>query len=332
MASPNLQGKTSDISVNFLPFTDHIGKIPEPQSVNQHNYYQLPCSNDYALVSIYVDLFKILSVLLGVENLRAHVLSHIRQHWKYYNQTASTYLHQKRLSLAEWLTQMWTFEHIPADEICLHACGTYLNIHIAVLYIGGMWTTLNMSTASDKLQTALCDMHLAYMGNNTYNLLCKQSELKTKARKLLNHKYEQRLLVTTNTLQLQINLPKAEFLTQWLDNLSITQDSMNKLRQYKARTLEKSTPSPTSNYPQHEEYDEMYNTSTELYTDSEGTELYYISDSTEQYEMDEVLLGTIQVHDTKMRTTKTQTAPMIPDSKNSVKLFKFKCPFSKCSV
>ena len=107
---------------------------------------------------------------------------------------------------------------------------------------------------------------------------------------------------------------------------------MNKLRQYKANTLEEKTSSPSGNYLQHEENDEIYNTSTELYTDSEDTELYYVSDSTEQYEMDEVLLGTIQVHDTKMRTTKTQMAPMNPDSKNSVKLFKFKCPFIKCSV
>ena len=142
MASPNLQGKINDTSVNFLPFADHIGKIPELQTVNQQNYYQLSCSNDYALVSIYVDLFKILSVLFGVENLRTKVLSHIRKHWKYYQQTANTYLHRKKLSLAEWLTQMRTFEHIPADEICLHACGTYLNIHISVFYIGGMWTTV----------------------------------------------------------------------------------------------------------------------------------------------------------------------------------------------
>ena len=89
MASPNLQGKINDTSVNFLPFADHIGKIPELQSVNQQNYYQLPCSNDYALVSIYVDLFKILGVLFGVENLRTKVLSHIRKHWKYYHQTAN---------------------------------------------------------------------------------------------------------------------------------------------------------------------------------------------------------------------------------------------------
>ena len=57
MVSLNLQGNTNDISANFLPFVDHIGKIPEPHSVNEYNYHLLPCSNDYALVSIYVDLF-----------------------------------------------------------------------------------------------------------------------------------------------------------------------------------------------------------------------------------------------------------------------------------
>ena len=137
-----------------------------------------------------MDLFTILSILFGIENLRAKVLSHIRRNWKYYHQTAKTYLHQKTLSLIEWLIQMNTFQQIPADEICLHACGTYLNIHISVLYIGGMWMTWDMPTASLNLLTELCDVQLAYMGNNTYNLLCKQNDLKTKARKLFNHKAE----------------------------------------------------------------------------------------------------------------------------------------------
>ena len=98
-----------------------------------------------------------------------------------------------------------------------------------------MWTTLDMSTTSHKLQTEICDVQLAYMGNNTYNLLCKPSELKTKARKLLDHKHGQNHLVATNTLQ--IKLLKAEYLTQWPDNLIITQESMNKLRQYRANTV-----------------------------------------------------------------------------------------------
>ena len=87
-----------------------------------------------------------------------------------------------------------------------------------------------------KSQIGLCDVQLAYMGNNTYNLLCKPSELKTKARKLLNHKYGQSHTVTTKDLQ--IKLLKAEYLTQWPDNLIITQESMKKLKQYRVKTPE----------------------------------------------------------------------------------------------
>ena len=190
MALSKLQQKICDTSACILPFVDHIEKIPEPQKVNHQNFYQLPCSNDYSIVPIYDDLFKILSVLFGQENLRTKVLTHIRIHWKYHQKIAQLYLHWKKLSLAQWLTNMRMYQHIPADEICLHACGTYLNIHISVDYLGGTWMTLDTLDMSHKLIIRLCDVHLAYMGSNTYNLLCKQSELKTKARKLLNHKLE----------------------------------------------------------------------------------------------------------------------------------------------
>ena len=138
MASPNLHEKIKDISDNFPLFADHIEKIPEFQKVNHENYFQLPCSNYYSIVSIYVNLFKILSVLFEEENLRTKVLTHIRKHWKYYQQIAQIYLSRKKLSLAQWLTQMRIYQNIPGDEICLHACGTYLNIHISVFYIGGI--------------------------------------------------------------------------------------------------------------------------------------------------------------------------------------------------
>ena len=189
MASSKPQGKTDDILTNILPFVDYIEKIPEPQSVNEYNYYLLPCSNDYTLVTIYMDLFTILGVFFGIENLRAKVLSHIRRYWKYYYQTAKTYLHRKKLSFVEWLTQMNTFQQIPVDEFCLHTCGTYLNMHITVFYVGGIWTTLNVPTASHNLLTELSDVQLAYIGNSTYNLLCKHNDLETKARKLFNHKH-----------------------------------------------------------------------------------------------------------------------------------------------
>ena len=331
MASSKPQGKTSDISTNILPFVDYIEKIPEPQSVKEYNYYLLPCSNDYAIITIYVDLFTILGVLFGIENLRAKVLSHIRRYWKYYHQTAKTYLHRKKLSFVEWLTQMNKFQQIPADEICLHACGTYLNMHITVFYIGGIWTTLNVPTASHNLLIELCDVQLAYMGNSTYNLLCKHNDLKTKARKLFNHKHGPSHMDITNTIQ--IKLFKIEYSTTLPENLYISQDSMNKLRQYRAKTTKDGTPSLPSIHSEYRDTNELYNTSTEYYTDSEDTELYFISDSTDYYEIDEILIGTLQVIDTKSTHTKTRKSICVkPDKNNSVKLFKFKCPFTQCSV
>ena len=170
------------------------------------------------------------------------------------------------------------------------------------------------------------------MGSNTYNLLCKPSELKTKARKLLNHKYGQSHAVTTKDLQ--IKLLKAEYLTQWPDNLIITEESMKKLKQYRVKTPGESLPSSLGNYLQKPNNEELYNTSTELYTDSEDTELYYVSNSTELYELDKLLVGIIQIHDTKMGATKTKTSltSTVKPENNSVKLFTFKCPFIKCSL
>ena len=281
MASPNLHEKIKDISDNFPLFADHIEKIPELKKVNHENYFQLPCSNYYSIVSIYVDLFKILSVLFDEENFRTKVLTHIRKHWKYYQKIAQIYLRPKKLSLAQWLTQMRIYQNIPADEICLHACGTYLNIHISVFYIGGIWTTLDIPDAAHKSQIGLCNLQLAYMGNNTYNLLCKPNELTTKARKLLNHKYGQNH--STITKDLQIKLQKVEYLTQWPDNLIITQEFMEKLKQYRVKTPDESLLTSPGNYLQKTDNEELYNTSTDIYTDSESTELNSVSDSTELY-------------------------------------------------
>ena len=170
------------------------------------------------------------------------------------------------------------------------------------------------------------------MGNNTYNLLCKPNELTTKARKLLNHKYGQNH--STITKDLQIKLQKVEYLTQWPENLIITQESMKKLKQYRVKTPDESLSTSPGNYLQKTDNEELYNTSTDIYTDSESTELNSVSDSTELYELDELLIGTIQIHDTKMSAAKTETNLMsiVNPENNSVKLFTFKCPFIKCSV
>ena len=100
------------------------------------------------------------------------------------------------------------------------------------------------------------------------------------------------------------------------------------------KTPDESPSSSLGNYLQKADKEELYNTSMDFYTDSEDTELYYVSDSTELYELDALLIGTIQIHDTKMNAaiTETNLTSIVNPENNTVKLFTFKCPFIECSV
>ena len=80
---------------------------------------------------------------------------------------------------------------------------------------------------------------LGLYGCSTYNLLCKQSELKMKARKLLNHKLETKTCDTTKDLQ--IKLIKVEYMTQWPDKFVMTQETLGNLKQYRGQSLDDST-------------------------------------------------------------------------------------------
>ena len=53
-------------------------------------------------------------------------------------------------------------------------------------YTTGQWSTLNIPNLTHNLAVGLSDIHLAYLGNCQFSLLCKNTELHTKARKLFN--------------------------------------------------------------------------------------------------------------------------------------------------
>ena len=115
------------------------------------------------------------------------MLEHIRTHFNYYRQITYAILRKKKLDLVDWLASMAN-KHLPADEICLMACARLLNIHVSVDYKTGTWTSFELSSTNHDYITENSDIHLIYRGACTYNLLCKQQELKTKGRKLLDHK------------------------------------------------------------------------------------------------------------------------------------------------
>ena len=333
----------------MLPYIDHIEKIPEPQKVSLQNYYLLPCSEDYAIVSIYSDLFKILSALFDQENLRTNVLTHVRKHWKYYKKNCTVLPKSQKTKPGPMASQY---------EICIHAVGTFLNIHISVDYLRGTWSTYDIPNMSHKLTVRLCEVHLAYVGYGSFNLLCKQSELKTKARKLLNHKLG--ITACNITKELQIKLIKLKHMSQWPHKLIVSQETLEKLEHYKGQPphdmpeviptlesfnkktevckgtsiakkrkdlqvmltrLEFTLPdhktisnetlkhSPDHNTDHHKsKIEELYNASTESYTDSDDMEIYSASDSTELYELDETIIGTINLKDLKLDTVNTETS------------------------
>ena len=126
-----------------------------------------------------------MGVLYNKENLRSDVLTHIKQEQRYYTRISQTYLAQKKLNFLNWFVGVIDMS-IPADEILIFTCSVYLNIHITVDYLTGQWSTLDIPDISHNLAVALSDIHLAYRGNCNFSLLCKNSELHTKARKLFN--------------------------------------------------------------------------------------------------------------------------------------------------
>ena len=173
MAGSSTDENFTEISQKLFKFSTTIKKIPEFWKVGEHDFHCLPCSNDYSLVTIHSDLFKILEGLFDQKDLKKKVLSHIKKHRKYYSMVSQSYLSRKKLLLATWLAWMMNND-LPANEICIHACGTYLDIHITVDYHLGIWTTLNLQEISHNLAVGLSDVHLAHRGSGTYSYLCKK--------------------------------------------------------------------------------------------------------------------------------------------------------------
>ena len=138
-------------------------------------------------MNVHEDLFKIIGKLYDEIDLRTKVLDHIKKNRKYYRIVAAKYLWSKKLDLVIWLVDMFHFD-IPADELCLHAYGIFLNIHITVDFHFGHWMTLDVPGTSHDLVAMLSDVHLVYMCEARYSLLCKHNEFTTKERQFIKHK------------------------------------------------------------------------------------------------------------------------------------------------
>ena len=144
-----------------LGYATTITKIPEYRSITDSDYIYLPCVNQYSLIVLFQNPFELFSILFGVTDLHQKVLLHIKLNRKYYLEVSKSFLNSKKLDLIHWIASMMR-NKLPADELCLHAICTYLNLHVTVDYLGGIWTTLNIPSVQHDLAILLSDLHLAY--------------------------------------------------------------------------------------------------------------------------------------------------------------------------
>ena len=199
--------------------------------------------------------------------------------------------------------------NLPADELCLHAISTYLNLHITVDYHGGFWTTLNIPNIHHDLATILSDVHLAYRGFCRYGLLCKNTELKITGRMLMEHK-TQHNQKSTKKPELLISLCRVEEwnnLAEKLLNEELSSLELSKLDMYTSGT-------------------------TTTKTENDNTD----SDSTEPYDIYENIIGTIYYYTPLPSATNSgpqlSASQMTKDGASTATHLPFKCPMRNCKT
>ena len=255
-----------------LGYAKCIAKIPEYRRITYPDFIYLPCATQYSLVVLFEDPFELFSILYGITDLRNKVLLHIKKNRKYYQEVSKTYLNLKKFDLINWIASM-TITTLPVDELCLYAICIYLNLHVTVDYLGGIWSTLDIPNIQHDLAIILSDLHLAYRGFCTYGLLCKNVNLWTIGKRLMEHKIQanQDILVKPNATVLLRCVEEWNALAEKLVN-----DELSSLKPFS---------SPDSD-------------DTEIYDTAQYAEAN--SDSMEMYEIDEQVIGTITYSNIKL--------------------------------
>ena len=215
------------------------------------------------------------------------MLDHIRSQYRFYKQSTYKLLRKKKLDLVDWLAAMQN-KDLPADEICLLACARMVGIHISVDYNTGCWTTFEEIVTNHDYITEVSDMHFVYKGSCRYNLLCRNYELKTIGRKLLDHKL----------YKMELIQPFSIVLTRIEDQLDNTKNTEQATSDSDNTELYYQSDTPTSK--------------CQTMSDSEGTEIYKLPTNFEAktYQVDKQKEKTqqkTQQEEQKIKPIKIQT-------------------------
>ena len=284
-----------------------------------------------------------MGVLYNHKNLRNDVLRHIKQERKYYSLISSTYLARKKLSFINWYVGITTVK-VPADELQVFTCGVFLNIHITVYHTSGLWTTLNIPNITHNLAIGLSDIHLAYLGKCEFSLLCKNTQLHTKARKLFKRGIPSLKRLTLEK-ELYISIHRIDDIKTCPETIESTQypDSEDTEIYEIERTLSNQT-KPSLRYLilGKELFISLHRLDDKsICQETSKTSHYPDSEDMEIYELEEKLLGTITFINKKEKAIplKKITTTKIHKKQSSVivhhkenKIMTFKCPSKDCHI
>ena len=211
-------------------------------------------------------------------------------------------------------------------------------------HTSGLWTTLNIPNITHNLAIGLSDIHLAYLGKCEFKLLCKNTQLHNKARKLFRRSlpstkhpiFEKQLYVSVHRMDYIKTCPVTTCSAEDLDSedteiyeIEKTPNNQTKpLLKYHNLTLEKELLISLHRLDDKSICQETSLTSH--YPDSEDTEIYTL---------DEKLIGTITFinHNEKVipvkqiNTTKNKKKQGQGINKEH-KVVTFKCPSTNCHV
>ena len=302
--------KEKSLTKRKLKYNPIIKKLPEICKVDLDDVEEITCMKTNILKYVNEDLFKIIGELYHVPNLRSKVLEHIKTNWKHYRVIASKYLSSKKLELVIWLVDMLHFD-IPADELCLHACGQFLNIHITVDYHFGHWSTLDITGISHELLAILSDVHLIYMGEGRYGLLTKPSS-DVHSPRSTTMALQNTELKTTNNLQ-----PQTDFNTTGIYSNS-------------TETYDFNTAGIYSDSTESYDFNEM-NTSSDTILYNSDTETYSQTD----YSRNVPTKPRVKINKTEMKVKNHKTKHKISNITRVSKKRKgrlFRCPVKQCKI
>ena len=121
------------------------------------------------------EMFRMFGEMMGqdVRFMRQWVRCFVLLHCRFIMKLAKTHLTERSLSLPQWLKALTN--GCRADTLCLYILSIMTEAHCFVHIKTGIWTTLGEIPHTHAKYSQCCNLHLSYMGNDTY----AQHEIRT---------------------------------------------------------------------------------------------------------------------------------------------------------